>query len=317
MSLTDVFKTSVNPRQAVNALAAQAPELMVGLRSMKGNTWFVNSNASAGGNGASWGGAYTTLAAADAACSADDLILVAPTHAESITAAAGLAFTKAGVSIIGMGNGTRRPTITFTTSASADIDITAANVSLCNFRFITNVASLAAPIDVNAAGFTLEDCDFYGNDAADETNLITIITDAAAVHLTVRRCSFNYLDTVDQTAITTTSTEVIRLVGADFAVIEDNFMIGDFTTSAINGITTASKAVKINRNAIHNVATENIAGAVDLVAACDGVIAYNYGSLLYATNIATVIDPSSCSMIENRFSNVVTEAGGLVGTASA
>lgn len=310
------FEQGVDPRHAINALLAQAPELMLGLRTLQSKVWFVDSGAAAGGNGASWDGAVTTLQAAVNRASAGDLILVASAHAESVSAAGGINLNKAGLTIIGLGQGNRRPTITFDTIATADIDVGAANITLVNFRFVTDVASCAAPIDVNAAGFTIAYCDFYGNDAADETNLITIITDANAINLSVLHCTFNYLDTVDGTAITTTSTEVIRLVGANFARIEDCFMIGDFTTAAINGITTASKAVQILRNRIHNIATENIAGLIDLVAACDGVIAHNVGSVLYTTSIATLIDPSSCSMVENYASNVVTETGGLIGTAS-
>ena len=176
--------------------------------------------------------------------------------------------------------------------------------------------ALTGPIDVDAADVVLEDCDFYGNDAADEAPAITIITDANANDLVVRRCTFNFLAALDGTAITATPTECIRLVGADRAVIEHCYFGGDFTTSVINGITTASLDIRIVENWIHNIATENIAGVVDLVAGCNGVIANNRGFIGYAVGLATVIDPASCAMIENYFSNVVTEAGGLVGTAS-
>lgn len=284
------------------------------------NVWFVNS--ATGTNGTGHGrNPDAPLASIAYAFSSDlvesgDVVYVMPGHAESVVAAAGIDADIAGVKVVGIGSGTLKPTITFTTAATADIDIDAANITFKNLRFVTDVASLQAPIDVNAAGFTLEDCDFLGNDAAAETNLITVITDANANDMTIRGCRFNYLATVDATAVTTTSTECIRLVGADRALIEDNYISGDFTTAVINGITTASKDVQILRNRIHNIATENIAGVVDLVAACNGIIAFNYGFMGYATSLAAIIDPSSCAMVENRFSNVVTEAAGLVGTAS-
>ena len=285
-----------------------------------GDIYFVHSGT--GTDGAGYGqnpdSPLATIDYAIGLCTASkgDVIYVLPGHAESIAAAAGIDCDVIGISIIGLGSGTLKPTVTFITADTADVDIDAANVTIRNIRFVTNIASLAAPIDVNAAGFTLEDCEFLGNDAADETNLITVITDAAANDMTIRRCRFMYLNTVDATPVTTTSTECIRLVGADRAVIEDNYISGDFTTSAINGITTASKEISINRNQIHNIATENIAGVIDLVAACNGVIGHNYGFMGYTTSLAAIIDPSSCGMIENYFSNVVTETGGLVGTAS-
>lgn len=286
------------------------------------NVWFVDASAAGGANTVGHGQhpdtPFLSLAYAFSSdlMAAGDVVYLMPGHAESVIAAAGIDMDIAGVKVIGLGNAKNRPTITFTTIASADIDIDAANITIKNIRFVTDIASCSAPIDVNAAGFTMEDCHFYGNDAADETNLITIITDANADDMVIRRCTFNYLATVDGTAVTTTSTECIRLVGADRAIIEDCYISGDFTTSAINGITTASLDVQIVRNRIHNIATENIAGVVDLVAGCNGVIGYNYGFIGYATGLAAVIDPSSCAMIQNFFSNVVTEAGGLVGTAS-
>jgi len=286
------------------------------------DVWFVDASAAGGGNTVGHGQhpdtPFLSLAYAFSSdlLGAGDVVYLMPGHTESVSAAAGIDADIAGVKVIGLGFGRNRPTITFDTIDSADIDIDAANITFQNIRFVTDIASCAAPIDVNAAGFTIEDCDFYGNDAADETNLITIITDANADELTVRRCTFNYLAALDATPITTTSTECIRLVGADRAIIEDNYISGDFTTSAINGITTASLDVQILRNRIHNIAIENIAGVVDLVAGCNGIIGHNYGFIGYTVALGAVIDPSSCAMVQNYFSNVVTEAAGLVGTAS-
>jgi len=290
------------------------------LQDHPGDVYFVHSGTGtdAAGYGQNPDAPAATIDYAIGLCTASkgDTIYVLPGHAESVAAAAGIDVDVIGVRIIGLGQGTLRPTVTFTTVDTADIDIDAANCTIKGIRFVTDIASLVAPIDVNAAGFTLEDCEFLGNNAAAETNLITVITDANADDMTIRGCSFEYLATVNATAVTTTSTECIRLVGADRAVIEDNYISGDFTTSAINGISTASKDVRILRNQIHNIATENIAGVIDLVAACNGIIAHNYGFIGYAVSLAAVIDPSSCGMVENYFSNVVTEAAGLVGTAS-
>src|SRR3990167_71421 len=293
---------------------------ITGVGNHPGDVYFVHAGTGtdAAGYGQNPDAPVATIDYAVGLCadSKNDVIYVMPGHTETVSAAAGIDLDKIGISVIGLGQGNLRPTITIATDTLADIDVDAASVTLKNLRFVVNVASLDALIDVNAAGFTMEDCDFYGNDAANEAPDITVITDANANEMTIRRCTFNYLVTLDGTAITATPTECIRLVGADHAVIEECYIGGDFTTSAINGITTASKDNQIPRNRIHNLATEDIAGVVDLVAACNGVIGYNYGFIGYATGLATVIDPSSCAMIENFFSNVVTEAGGLVGTRS-
>ena len=294
------------------------------IKAFSGNVFFVDANTASGGTTSGFGShpdrALTTWDSSVALCTANqgDSVFLLPGHTETINAAGGVTVDVAGIQFIGLGRGTDRPTFTFSTEVLSDIEIDSANTTIANMRFIGNVAALAAPVDVDAAGFTMEDCDWYVATATTDID-ITIITDANADDMTVSRCSFNYLMSRAATAVTATSTEVIRLVGADRAIIEDCYFGGDFTTSVINGITTASGDIQIVRNRIHNIATEDIAGIVDLVAACNGVIAYNSGFFgLHddGSALALIIDPSSCAMIENYFSNVVTEAGGIVGTRS-
>jgi hypothetical protein len=136
--------------------------------------------------------------------------------------------------------------------------------------------------------------------------------------MVIEDCQFYYRYAADgTTAITTTSTECIRLVGADRAVIKDCYMHGDFTTSAINGITTASLDIQILGNRILNIATENITGCIDLVAACTGHID---GNICYAddpTSPDDLIDASSCVLGRNYVSNETGEAPSLYGTQAA
>ena len=287
---------------------------------LSGSQFFVNSVTGLDTNtGRSWSEAVATIDYAIGLTTADngDVIFVAAEHAESITAAAGIVCDVAGIRIVGLGIGKLRPTITFTTVDTADIDIDAANVAIKNIRFISGVAALAAPIDVNAAGFVMEECDFYVAAAANHP-LICVLTDAAANHIRISRCSFNLEYDIAATAliVTTARTAAIRLVGADFAIVEDCYVSGNFTAAAIDSLTTACRDVRILRNFIRNVQTTNIAGIIDLVAATTGVVAQNQGFHGYATDIATAIDPASCGMVANYISNVVTETGGLVGTAS-
>lgn len=285
-----------------------------------GNVFFVSSVDGSDGNAGvapSVTQPLATVAFALSLCTANngDFIYCMPGHAETISAAAGIALDVAGVTIIGLGSGDNRPTITFSTDTAATMTVTAANIRLSNFRFIGNIAALATMISVSAAGFELYNSDFYVATATTDVD-ITILTTAAANDMVVSGCNFNYETSLATTTVTNASTEVIRLVGADRAEITGNYMSGTFSTSAINGITTASKDVKINNNYVYNKQTANVAAIVDLVAACTGTIAFNNGFSAYVTDIATIIDPSSCAMVQNYFSNVVTETGGLVGTPS-
>jgi len=247
----------------------------------------------------------------------NDLILLMPGHAESIAAAAGIACDIAGVTVRGLGEGANRPILTFDTDAGADIDIDAANITFENISFRCNIADLAAAIDVNAANFTMRNCSFIGTDAADEAFLIAIITDAAANDMTIENCQFYFLNTVDATAITTTSTECIRLVGADRATIKNCYIEGDFTTSAVNGITTASYGILLLENNITNIATENITGGIDLYTGSTGFMDKNVLYVDDPTSPEDAIDDANLANGVNWVSNAIGDAPIMWGAADA
>lgn len=262
---------------------------------------------------------HNTIDAAINACTTGrgDKIYVLEGHTETVSAAAGIDADKIGITIEGCGYGANKPTITFATATTADMDIDAASVTVRNLRFVGGIASLAAPIDVNAANFTMENCEFYAS-AATTGVLITVITDAAANDMTIKNCTFNYLTATDgTTAVTETSTEAIRLVGADRAHIEGCYFAGDFTTAAINAVTTACKDIRILNNVVNNIATENIAGGIDLVAESTGFIDGNYCYVAYSSGI-TFIDASSCVIGYNNYTcNAASETPTRFGTADA
>src|SRR5665213_1588664 len=81
---------------------------------------------------------FTSVKLALASCLASrgDLILVAPGHTETIADATTLALNIAGVTIVGIGSGSLRPTFTFTTAATANIPVSAANITFKNCIFI-------------------------------------------------------------------------------------------------------------------------------------------------------------------------------------
>ena len=290
-----------------------------------GNRFFVDAGASGVGSTASYGNnPEAPLATWALAFSLDvltasqgDIVYLMPGHVESVIAAGTITCDIAGVKVQGLGDKDNRPIISFTTVDSADIDIDAADITFENISFRCNIASLLAAIDVNASGFTIRNCSFMGTDAADEAFLISIITDAAADDITIEDCQFHYLNAEDGTAITTTSTECIRLVGADRAKIQRNYISGDFTTSAINSITTASDDLLILNNNIQNIATENITGGIDLHASTTG---FMDGNMLYVadpTDPEDAIDDGACAIGVNWVTNVIGTAPVIWGAASS
>lgn len=290
-----------------------------------GNRFFVDSGASGVGSTARYGTSpekpLSSLALAFSlnilTANNGDIVYLMPGHTEAVIAAGTITCDIAGVTVVGLGEKDTRPIISFTTIDSADIEIDAADITFENISFRCDIASLVAAIDVDASGFTMRNCSFMGTDAADEAFLITVITDAAADDLTIEDCQFHYLNAEDGTAITTTSTECIRLVGADRAKIRRNYISGDFTTSAINSITTASDDILILNNYIQNIATENIAGGIDLHASTTG---FMDGNVLYVddpTSPEDAIDDGSCANGVNWVSNAIGDAPIMWGAADA
>lgn len=121
-----------------------------------GDIWFVDSNCSGGGTSSSYGrnpdSAFTTLAAAISAATASkgDIIYIMPGHTEAPTAT--ITVSKAGLSVIGLGNGSNRPTFTHAhTAADDNIDVTAAGVKIKNIILAAGTNAAGATVQVNVA----------------------------------------------------------------------------------------------------------------------------------------------------------------------
>lgn len=140
----------------------------------KGNTWYVNS-AVAGADGSSPFTAMATLDEAFAKCVANqgDVIVVMPGHAETITSAGAIAHDVAGVSVIGLGYGESRPTITLGTANTTTYAITAASAYIENIVFVANFLNIAACITTTKKGTHINNCSF--RDTSSILNMLTPI----------------------------------------------------------------------------------------------------------------------------------------------
>jgi hypothetical protein len=136
---------------------------------------------------------YATIDYAIGQCTASkgDVIIVYPGHTETITAAAGIALDVAGVSIVGLGTGTMRPKITYTTAATATFAISAANCSVKNLVFNANYADVATAIIVSGKDARIEACDFI--EQATNMNFLNVVRTGAVANgadgLTVIGCN--------------------------------------------------------------------------------------------------------------------------------
>ena len=202
---------------------------------LRGAVWYANSAASVGGSGTAWGDEFTTIQECVNAASADDVISVAPSHVETVTAAAGLVLDQSGLTIIGYGNGDRRPQVNFTTVVGADMDVSSEGITIKNVRFTGGIDALTGPVDVNAADFTMIDCV-----TEDVTGQATdfVVSDANADRLSVVRHEH-------RGAAAAGADSAFQLTGGDQITFEDAWIYGNFAAAGIESIGTAQTNLRI------------------------------------------------------------------------
>lgn len=274
----------------------------------------VGGIAGSNGNDGSYLKPFSTIDYAVGRCLANrgDVILVMPGHSENVTAAAGMVFDVAGVAVVGLGAGSKRPKINFTTATTADIDITAANVSFFNIEFVANFADVAAAIDVSGvAGLTFDSCHF--TEAGTDLNYVDVIDVATgASQLTFNKCVFITNDAANDSHITGTNPAIDRLTITDCA-----FFANTAQTSVEPLIDTGSGAM--TNTVIKNcVFRSNIDGAKFIYstsASNSGVIANCYfSSIDTAGAITTACDFTGGHLFETYVSGEAN-AWGLLGGA--
>lgn len=203
------------------------------LQAQPGRVFWVNNGTSllpgciggSNGNPGTYTKPFSTVDYAISVCSANngDIILVKPGHAETIADAATLAFDVAGVAVVGLGAGSNRPTLTFSTANTANIPVTAANFSITNFLFKANFLDIASLMTVTGTAtptdFAIEGCEF--RDTSSVLNAIAILTgNATANSLSGLRFVGNRISSLGTTAATTA---LKILEAADRVTVTDNF----------------------------------------------------------------------------------------------
>ena len=190
------------------------------------STLQVSQKNGSDGNKGTYDAPFATLLYAISQCVANrgDIIFVKPGHAETISSAAILLLNVAGVAIVGLGSGSMRPTLTFTTATTANIPVTAANCSIQNFLFKANFADIASVFTATGTNtptdFAIERCEF--RDGSSILNFLTIFTDnATANSCDGLRFERNRISSLGTTAATT----AIKLTNAshDRVTILDNY----------------------------------------------------------------------------------------------
>lgn len=195
-----------------------------------------NQKAASNGNDGSFLAPYSTVDYAIGRCLANrgDVIFVKPGHAETLDAASDITSDVAGVTIIGLGTGAKRPTFTWSTDTAATWVVSADNVTIQNIIGICNIDALVKAFSVTGSGVHL---DLEWQDQTDIEAERVVLTTAAADKLSV---NLRYLGYTGGNACVAP----IQLVGTNGARINLDFY-GKASTAVVNMITTASTDVEV------------------------------------------------------------------------
>ena len=271
-----------------------------------GSIFFVDSVT--GTNGVGYGqnpdAPVATIDYAVGLCTASkgDIIYVLPGHAEAITAATSLVVDVAGVRIVGLGVGRLRPTLTFTTVATATISVTAANCSLENLVMkaaFTDGITVGVTVAATATGFRLINC--VMEESLNTQEFLTGVSVGAAAHYLV-------IDGLEFLGVAGGSTvsAIVLAGGSNFHRIVNCTLYGDFSGAAIDAsAATASTYVTQSFNTIFNTDLTASLGIANH-ATTTGMMCYN-NFFLPSANIG----PTGAAM--GLVENLVTNVAGLQG----
>lgn len=277
-----------------------------------GNIWFVDSNVSSEGNGLSPLTAFNTLNEAVAAATANngDIIYVMEGHAETISGAAGVDISKAGLTIIGLGRGGDRPTFTFTAAAST-FAVGASSTYIENLLFVadfTDGVTVGIDIDDSHSDVTFKSCEWRATSATKEF-LIGATIAASAVRPTFDGCYFQEFAGSASGAITTEG-------ACDDLTIKNCLFHGTYATAVL--VLNAGTNVNLRPRIFNNIAYNSDVSAGLFAAIDSGTVAFFVGnrSGIGKANTVPVTD-GTASVFVNNFATDAANLGSLEYPATA
>ena len=219
---------------------------------------------------------------------------------------------KAGVTIVGLGNGLKRPTFTFG-AAAATIDVTAANIKVLNVHHIADFLDVASAYTLAAAkDFEIDKGSFDDNTST--KNFLSIVTtsavDQAAEGLTVVNNKWNGLNT-------TPLAFVSILAALDRLTLNNNKVFMDATNDVGHFVTLADKIIleaEIDNNRLIIVGATDAAVGIFLTGSgstSKGIVSNNFVSSLDTGGELIATDGTGLDFFENYYTGVANKSGKL------
>ena len=245
------------------------------------------------GNPGTFNAPFGTLEYALSICTANrgDIIFIKPGHAETISSATALSFDVAGVAIVGLGAGTKRPTFTLGTAATTTIAVSADNVSISNCRFIGNFLSITSAFTVAAAAyFTIDNCSF--------TDTSAILGFLSAVKTTVSTNS-DFLQVsncfIKSDATTKSVAPIVVLNTMTGLTLTDNLVVQTVAQNNVSQFLSHAALVMtaalITGNKVYSVNTDSATGAFLVTTSA------TTGSGIIQNNVVRGLDTAAALMI--------------------
>ncbi len=149
----------------------------------------------------------STLEGATNLSQANDNIVILPGHSETITGVGGITNDVAGLTIIGLGVGTRRPRFLMDGAATVTWAISAADVSIENVVLAAGHADIVRAFNITAAGFHAKNIEFVENTAGENFLIPFDMTSAVA-----NACDGAIIEGCRSLGLDAAATEFIALV---------------------------------------------------------------------------------------------------------
>lgn len=256
---------------------------------------------------------FATLASAAAVCIASrgDTIIVAAGHTETISSSTALTLSIAGISIIGLGTGSLRPTFTLDTATSARINITAANITFKNCVFVANFAAIVTCFLLTTAPeFQVINCEF--RDTTSVLNFVALITTTVSVNSDGLVFSGNRVSMLGTTAATTPIKVANTL---DRITINDNFIVKavlDNTSCVLAHGALVVTNLEMSRNKLFSANTDSATGAFLITTSSTtntGMVSDNYIKALDVAAAILVTAGSIYGMTNNLYNGDADSSG--------
>jgi hypothetical protein len=299
------------------------------LQAQPGKVFWVNNSsvlptdgiAGSNGNPGNYLKPFSTIDYAIGKCKASrgDIICVMPGHAETISSATALAADVAGVAIVGLGQGSLRPTLTLDTATTATIGVSAANISFKNLIITANFADIVAAFTVTAANCVIEDC--FIKATATNMNFLNVVdtntTDNSADGLTILNCDWIEPDLATLSLVNLDSTTDRMRIEGNYVHLGVNNNKAALVTIATGKIVTRLKMFK---NRVYRLNTDTATGAILLHtdgSTNTGIVAENFAQHADTAAELLITASSGLGVFDNKASGVAGASGYLLPAADS